>query len=61
VADETIAQPRPCTRCSRDALLNVHGCCPDCIGDMGLHHPDQHGTWRTELAELVRSGEITGG
>lgn len=56
-----IAGVRPCARCSADAFLHIHGRCADCVGDMGLRHGEEHTTWRTELAELVRSGAISGG
>jgi hypothetical protein len=35
VDDEAIAEPRPCVRCSRLALLSVVGRCADCISEMG--------------------------
>ncbi|MFB9744341.1 hypothetical protein ACFFOU_24760 [Pseudonocardia sulfidoxydans] len=60
MADDEIAQPVPCVRCRRDALLNMAGHCSDCIADMGLNHVEEHGTWRAELAELVKSGELAG-
>lgn len=60
MADDEIAQPRPCLRCSRDALLNMAGRCADCISDMGRNHREEHAAWRTELAALVKSGELAG-
>lgn len=60
VADDEIAQPVPCARCKNGALLNMAGLCSDCIADMGLNHREEHATWRAELAELVKSGELTG-
>ncbi|ODU04197.1 MAG: hypothetical protein ABS81_11290 [Pseudonocardia sp. SCN 72-86] len=60
MADDEIAQPVACVRCQQDALLNMAGHCSDCIADMGLNHLDEHGAWRAELAELVKSGELAG-
>lgn len=55
VADDAIAQPNPCVRCSSSALITIVGRCADCISDMGRHHPDQHHAWRAELTDLIEN------
>lgn len=56
VADDSIAQPVACVRCSRLALLRIVDRCADCIADIGLNHPAEYAQWRQELSEKLNQG-----
>lgn len=53
VADDAIAEPVPCVRCSSGALLTIIGRCADCISDMGRNHPAEREAWRIELTAAI--------
>jgi hypothetical protein len=47
---DTIAEPRPCTRCTQPCLLSVVGRCATCMADMYFHHTDEYRVWKVEVA-----------
>ncbi|HYH33379.1 MAG TPA: hypothetical protein VD903_23660 [Pseudonocardia sp.] len=55
-ADDTIAEPRACARCSRLALLWVSGRCADCIAELGLQDDStEYEAWKADVrAEFGR-------
>lgn len=53
VADDAIAEPVPCVRCSSGALLTIVGRCANCIADMGLNHPAEREAWRAEVTAAI--------
>ena len=49
---ETLDRPAErvdCERCGRPTLLRPGGQCADCIGDIELHHPDEHAEWLVQV------------
>ena len=51
MAETDIAEPITCVRCSGKTLLSVVGNCADCIGDMGLRHPEEYAEFRKRVFE----------
>ena len=46
---DTIAEPRPCTRCTQPCLLSVVGRCADCVADMFFHHAEDYQAFKAEV------------
>jgi len=38
-----------CTRCHARVLITVADRCADCVADIGLNHPAEHGEWHAEV------------
>jgi hypothetical protein len=49
-ADDPVAAPHICVRCSAESVLSVVGHCADCLSDMGLRHPGEYAEFRAEVA-----------
>ncbi|TWF77921.1 hypothetical protein FHX44_113837 [Pseudonocardia hierapolitana] len=50
VEDTVMAEPRPCTRCSRVSLLWVVGRCADCVAEMGLQDDRaEYEAWKADV------------
>ncbi|GAA2542254.1 hypothetical protein GCM10010210_11070 [Pseudonocardia hydrocarbonoxydans] len=48
---DSIAQPRPCVRCSKPCLLWVVGRCADCMADMYFNHPEDYRAFKDDVRE----------
>jgi hypothetical protein len=49
-ADDPIAAPHVCIRCSTQSLLSVVGYCAECVADMGLRNPDEYQVFKADVA-----------
>jgi hypothetical protein len=47
--DDELAQPHICTRCAQPVLLALVGRCAECIGELGLRHPQEYQVFKADV------------